>query len=138
MDFSNFALTSVGPAWLAALGAMIITTICESARPKPADGEKREGGFLIALAAIATLVTPFLLFIHGFWSMAEFSDIEATPQNFINVVLARRVILAALLAFLIAITVAAGAVGWIIRASAPGFGRTEYTEAIVFPCPFCL
>lgn len=98
-------LGRVGDLWLGALFGSFFVMICESAKPKPADGESRAApqGFAL-LAAILSLLTPLMLFIHAF----------ATASG-------------ALIAIIAAIggaVIGAALIGWVIGALAPDVGRT--------------
>jgi hypothetical protein len=90
--------------------------ICESAKPKPGEGEYRAApqGFAL-LAAIVSLVTPLMLFLHAF----------ATASG-------------ALIAIVVAVggtVIGAAIIGWIVGALAPSVGRTLNRAAPVLAIP---
>jgi FtsH-binding integral membrane protein len=70
MEFINSMidelLRNVGDLWFAALAGQFLVMICESAKPKPAEGEGRAEpqGFAL-LVMILSLVTPLLLLLHA-------------------------------------------------------------------------
>ncbi|MCX7358902.1 MAG: hypothetical protein NT015_12280 [Alphaproteobacteria bacterium] len=93
--------------------------VCESAKPKPEDGEDRGGprGFAL-LVTILSLLTPLLLFLHAFLSGSG-----------------------ALIAVVVAIfgaVLTATIVGWIIRAAIPGVARTLNRAAPILAVPVFL
>lgn len=98
-------LDNVGDLWFAALVGQFFVMICESAKPKPEEGERPslwEGAGL--WIAIISLLTPLLLLAHA-------------------VVTGAGAVLAALIVVVAGIMVAA-IIGWIIAAAAPSIGRT--------------
>ncbi len=109
MDFVNaqvsLLMNNVGDLWFAALIGIFFVMICESAKPKPAEGEDRGGprGFALWIM-ILSLLTPFLLFIHAVVAGAG-SVFGAL------IVIGAAVMLSAI-------------IGWIIAAAAPDIGRT--------------
>lgn len=109
MDFITsqlgMLLENVGDLWFAALIGAFFVMICESAKPKPAEGESAaEPRGLALLVMIMSLVTPFLLFLHA-------------------VVAGAGSVFGALIAIGGAV-IGAAIIGWIIAAAAPGIGRT--------------
>jgi hypothetical protein len=109
-------LDSVGDLWFGALVGSFFVMICESARPKPTEGESRAApqGFAL-LAAILSLITPLLLFLHAF----------ATASG-------------ALIAIVAAVggaVVGAAVIGWIVAAAAPDMGRLLHRAAPVLAVP---
>lgn len=96
-----------GDMWLLALAGAFSVMVCESAKPRPADGEMRaepRSGAL--LVTILSLLTPLLLFMHAFISAGR------SPQ--------------ALMLTIIAIGVAiigAALIGWLIAAAVAPLGR---------------
>lgn len=98
-------LDNVGDLWFAALVGQFFVMICESAKPKPEEGERAsqwEGAGL--WISILSLLTPLLLLAH-----AVFTGSGA--------------VLAALIVVVAGI-MGAAIIGWIIAAVAPPVGRT--------------
>jgi hypothetical protein len=101
---------NAGDLWFLALIGAFFVMICESAKPKPAEGESRAGpqGFAL-LVMILSLLTPLLLFLHAFLTASG-----------------------ALIAIVAAIggaIIVSAIVGWIIGAAAPDFGRSLHRAA---------
>lgn len=112
-------VASAGDLWFVALIGQFFVMVCESAKPKPEDGEDRGGprGFAL-LVMILSLLTPLLLFLHAFLSGSG-----------------------ALIAVVIAIfgaVLTATIVGWIIRAAIPGVARTLNRAAPILAVPVFL
>ena len=97
-------LTNAGDLWGGALIGQFFVMICESAKPKPEEGEKigEPRGFAL-LVMILSLLTPLLLLVHAFYVGA------GAPI--------------AILALLGGLILAAALIGWTI-ALAPPIGRT--------------
>ena len=108
MDFVSLIdelLSSVGDLWFGAVIGQFFVMVCESAKPKPGEGEERAEpkGFAL-LVMILSLVTPLLLLLHA----------VATGSG---------APIAALAVIGIAV-ISSALVGWIIAAAAPSIGRT--------------
>lgn len=108
MDFGNLIdelLSNVGDLWFGAVVGQFFVMVCESAKPKPAEGEERgePKGFAL-LVMILSLVTPLLLLLHA---VATGSGAPIAALAVIGIA----VVLSAI-------------VGWIIAATAPPIGRT--------------
>lgn len=98
-----------GPMWLYALIAAFVVMLAESAKPRPADGEERPPASpLGVLAAIASLATPFLLFIHAY--------VEAARVQMPNALVASLIVL-------VTAVLAATIIGWIIAAAIRPLGK---------------
>lgn len=123
VDIGGYALGAIGLLWLIAVAGMFATGICESARPKPLDGEKEQRGVALLIGGVASLVTPILLFIHAFWAIAGFEGLELTPDLLIDLIIARQVVVLGVFAFLVAVSIIASIIGWTIRAAAPAIGK---------------
>ena len=96
---------SAGDLWFAALIGSFFVMICESAKPKLEEGEtKPDEGVISLWVGIFSLLTPILLFIHGF--------------------VAARGYLIAVIALIGGIVIAAALIGWIIAAVAAPMGRS--------------
>lgn len=95
----------VGDLWFIALIGAFFVMVCESAKPKPAEGEraKEPEGFAL-LVMILSLLTPLLLLIQAAFSGA------GDPI--------------AVIAVIGAAIVSAGLIGWIIGLVSTDFGRT--------------
>jgi FtsH-binding integral membrane protein len=101
----NRVADSAGDLWFAALIGSFFVMICESAKPKLEEGEEKPKDSLIGLwVSIFSLLTPILLFIHGF--------------------VAARGYLIAVVALIGGIVIGAALIGWIIAAAAAPMGRT--------------
>jgi hypothetical protein len=109
MDFIDALIDQLferaGDLWFAALVGAFFVMICESAKPKPPEGERASEpqGFAL-LVMILSLITPLLLLVHA----------VATGAG-------------ALIAIMIVIGAAiigAALIGWIIAMVAPAIGRT--------------
>ena len=109
MDFINVLidqlLDNVGDLWFAALAGQFLVMICESAKPKPIEGQGRaEPRGLALLVMILSLVTPLLLLLHA-------------------VAVGAGAPIAAIIVVGVAI-VSAGLTGVVIGMAAPPVGRT--------------
>jgi hypothetical protein len=95
----------VGDLWFLALAGAFFVMICESAKPKPAEGESaaEPRGFGL-LVMVLSLLTPILLLVHAFYVGA------GAPI--------------AILAVIGGAILGSAIVGWIIAAAAPPIGRT--------------
>ena len=95
---------SVGGLWLLALVGAFFVMICESARPKPGEGESKAAPQGLALwAGILSLVTPLLLLLHAVFN-------------------APHMVLVALMVVGAAV-IGAAIIGWIFAVAAPSVGR---------------
>jgi hypothetical protein len=112
-------VATAGDLWFAALIGQFFVIICESAKPKPAEGKDRGGprGFEL-LIMILSLLTPLLLFFHA---------ILSGSGAWIAVVVA-----------LFGAVITATIIGWIIRAAAPDVARTLNRAAPVLAVPVFL
>lgn len=119
---------TAGLLWFVAVAGMFFSAVCESAKPKAEDGERRSGGLGLVIAAIASLVTPILLFIYGFWSLAGGAGVGS--DRLINSALDRPVVVAALFGLLAGTALAGSILGWTIRAMAPALGKTLNRGAV--------
>ena len=101
----NRVIESAGDLWLAALIGSFFVMICEAAKPGPEEGEeKRPEGVIGLWVGILSLLTPILLFIHGY--------------------VAARGYLIAVIALIGGVVIASALIGWVIAALAPAMGRT--------------
>lgn len=112
-------VSTAGDLWFAALIGQFFVMVCESAKPKPAEGEGRSEprGFAL-LVMILSLLTPLLLFLHAFLSGSG-----------------------ALVAVVVAIfgaVITATIVGWLIRALMPEVARVLNQAAPVLAVPVFL
>lgn len=96
-----------GQYWQYALIAAFAVMIFESAKPKPEEGEQGAGplGFT---AAVASFVTPFLLFIHAY--------VEAVRVQMPNALLAAIVVMGG-------VVLLGAVIGWAIAAALTPLGR---------------
>jgi len=100
-------ITLTGETWFAAVIASFFVMICESAKPKPGEGEpKHDPGGLGVWVMILSLLTPLLLMVHAFVHAGRAPD--------------------ALIAAVVVIGAAvmgAAIIGWIIALVSPAMGR---------------
>lgn len=110
----DLALAQLGDLWFGTMVGSFFVMICESAKPKPVEGESRAAprGFAL-LAAILSLVTPLLLFLQG---------VMQAPVLAILMIVGGFVIGAAI-------------VGWIVAAAAPAMGRVLNRAAPILAIP---
>lgn len=101
--------------WLLALIGSFFVMVCESAKPKPGEGESKAApsGFAL-LVMLMSLATPLLLLFHAFASGA---------------------VLFGILFLLGAVVIGSALIGMIIAAAAPGVGRTLNKAATVLAVP---
>jgi hypothetical protein len=109
MDFISALIDqlfdNVGDLWFAALVGQFFVMICESAKPKPAEGERTSQWEGLGLwVSILSLLTPVLLLVHA----------VATGSGAVI----------AALAIVVVAAIGAALIGWVIAATAPGIGRT--------------
>mgnify|MGYP007059379421 CR=1 FL=1 len=129
-DLQAYAADALGPLWFAGLAAAFVTGICESARPAEDEGTKPANpGPLVALSAVASLLTPFLLLTYAFYVLVGFDGIAFEPGAAAEVLRTRTLVLAGLVALMFGLTFAAAIPGRIVAAAAPGLGRTLYRAA---------
>lgn len=109
-------VSSAGDLWFAALIGQFFVIVCESAKPKPADGEDKRGpqGFAL-LVVIMSLITPLLLLFHAMLTGAG---------AWIAVVVA-----------VFGAVITGTIVGWIIRAVLPDVARVLNRAAPVLAVP---
>jgi hypothetical protein len=111
----EWLLERVGDLWLGALIGSFFVMVCESARPKPVEGESRAAPQGLALLImIMSLLTPLLLLVHAFAS-------GGAPPAVIVVV--------------VGAVIAAAIVGALIGGLAPDVGRTLNRAAPVLAAP---
>src|SRR5688572_26611691 len=100
----DWLLEHTGDLWLGALLGSFFVMICESAKPKPQEGESRAAPQGLALLVmIMSLLTPLLLLVHAFAS-------GGSPPAVVVVV--------------IGAVIAAAIIGALIGGMAPDVGRT--------------
>jgi hypothetical protein len=122
-------LSRAGPLWLPAVGVTFVAMICESSRPKAIEGEDRPRAGVLRAASLALgFLTPFLLFIDVFWSVAAM-DAVADVDMAALVRAAREAILIVALVIMAALFVLPSIVAAIIRSAAPSAGRALYAAA---------
>ena len=112
----DLVLRQLGDLWFAALVGSFFVMICESARPKPEEGESRAApqGFAL-LAAILSLLTPLMLFLHA---------VAQAPLGLVGIVL-----------IVGGFVIGAAIVGWIVALAAPAMGRVLNRAAPVLAIP---
>lgn len=111
----NQVLEVAGDLWLLALVGSFFGMVCESAKPKPQEGESRAApqGFAL-LIMLMSLATPLLLLVHAFMSGGALIGIV--------------VLLAALM-------VGSAIIGALLGGLAPDVGRTLNKAAPVLAVP---
>jgi len=98
-----------GALWLYALIAAFVVMLAESAKPKSAEGEEKpSAGLLGIIAAITSIATPFLLFVHAY--------VEAARVQMPNALIAALIVL-------VAVVLGATIIGWIVAAAARPLGK---------------
>lgn len=100
-----------GEGWAYAYALAFVAMIADSAKPKAS--EARHGRVLGAMLAAANLITPFLLFVAGFWAVRS--------GGFI----AWAVVVAAIFVLILV----PGLIGWFVGAVAPNAGRLFFRVA---------
>lgn len=118
-----YVLDAVGWPWQVALAGLFLVGVCEAARPKERGADAKWMLPFRILAAIAGIVTPLLLFFHAFWAIAGFEDVQFAAGQIVDVILARQVVIVALIIVMGAAIVLAWLIGWALGAMAPGLGR---------------
>lgn len=112
---STARLTDVtGELWGYAYLLAFISMIAESSKPKPAEGEKERAGLGASLIMLASLVTPFALYVHAFWAMANAQAGE---------------LLVPLLMSLLVLVLVPSLLGMLVRSVAPNGARWIYRAA---------
>jgi hypothetical protein len=111
-----------GGNWQIAAAAAFVAMTFESTDPVPAEEAKR--GPLQNVAMLVGLVTPFLLFLHGFWSVGV-AQMGVQPEDLGGVfqgVIASPflLVLVAVMAF---VTLFPAVLGWVIRKISPPLAR---------------
>jgi hypothetical protein len=108
-------LTDVtGELWGYAYLLAFISMIAESSKPKLAEGEKERAGLGASLIMLASLVTPFVLYVHAFWAMANAQAGE---------------LLVPLLVSLLVLVLVPSLLGMLVRSVAPNGARWIYLVA---------
>ncbi len=108
-------LTDVtGELWGYAYLFAFVSMIAESSKPKPAEGEKERAGLGAGLIMLASLVTPFVLYVHAFWAMANAQAGE---------------LLVPLLVSLLVLVLVPSLLGMLVRSVAPNGARWIYRAA---------
>lgn len=112
----DLVLAQLGDLWFGALVGSFFVMICESAKPKPEEGESRAApqGFAL-LAAILSLITPLMLFLHA---------VAQAPQGLLGII-----------AIVGGFVIGAAIIGWIVAAAAPAMGRVLNRAAPVLAIP---
>lgn len=107
----------VGQPWLSAAGAAFLVMIFESAKARPVEGEEepRASAFQ-RVAMIASLVTPFLLFLHAF---GAFVLAHQTGQDSVH---DGPLLLALIIGAIVFVTLP-GIIGWLIASASPSVAK---------------
>lgn len=122
-------LLRAGPLWLPAVGVTFVAMICESSKPKKVEGEEQpRAGALRTASLFLGFLTPFLLFIDVFWSIAAM-DAVADVDMAALVRAGRQAILIVALVIMMALFVLPSIFAAIIRSAAPAVGRALYAAA---------
>lgn len=108
-------LTDVtGELWGYAYLLAFVSMIAESSKPKPAEGERERAGLGVSLIMLASLVTPFVLYVHAFWEMANAQAGE---------------LLIPLLVSLLVLVLVPSLLGMLVKSVAPNGARWIYRAA---------
>ncbi len=108
----------VGQNWLTAAAAAFVVMIFEGAKPSPVEGEDEpRASAFERVAMIASLITPFLLFLHAFGAFVR-SQQERGASSEGN---ASLLLLGLAIAFVFVL--APGMLGWLIARVAPPLAR---------------
>lgn len=134
-DMGAHVMEAVGPLWLVAVAGMFLSAVCESARPKPEEGEDKPGGLALMVAGVASLITPIMLFVYAFWTILSLEvltgdGVAIGPEDVINFAIAQRATVIGLFVFLAVVAILGSIVGWIIRAAAPALGKALNMAAV--------
>ncbi len=105
-----------GQNWAYAYALAFVAMIADSAKPKAS--EARHGRVLGVVLAAANLITPFLLFVAGFWAVRD------------GAFIAWAVVVTAIFILILV----PGLIGWFVGAVAPNAGRLVFGVAPVLAC----
>lgn len=103
-----------GELWSYAYLFAFISMTAESSKPKPAVGEKERAGPGAYMIMLASLITPFVLYVHAFWAMANAEAGELMVPLFVSLLVL--VLLPSLLGVFVG-SVAPNGARWIYRAA---------------------
>ena len=119
VDVLQDLIAAAGAAWLAAVGVSFLASVCEQSNPAP-KGEINLGA-LGVMGGIASLVTPFLVLIHAYWSVTLKSN-PVIADDFLLFVLStfNNLLVMALVALFVVLTLLPMLPGLLIRKVAPG------------------
>jgi hypothetical protein len=84
MDALNALAALVGQNWLIAAALAFVVMVFESAKPPPVEGEPEpRASILQRVAMIASLLTPFLLFLGAFgaFTLSRMGRGEGSPED---------------------------------------------------------
>lgn len=129
-DLGAYATEALNPLWFVAMTGMFVTNVCESARPRAVAGEKPiSNGVLGIIGGVASVALPFLLFVYAFWALVGFEGAKFTVEELPALILARQVVIAGLVAFMLALNLGAMLPAWLIGRISPPLGRSLYRLA---------
>lgn len=119
VDVLQDLIGAAGSTWLAAVGVSFLASTCEQSNPAP-KGEVKLGA-LGAVGGVASLVTPFLVFVHAYWSVTLKSN-PVIANDFMLFVLSTldNALIMALLTLFVVLTILPLLPGFLIRKTAPG------------------
>jgi len=122
-DLLDAIAALAGQNWLFAVAAAFVVMICESAKPRPVEGEERHTSALERVAMIASLIVPVLLFLHVFGAFAQgrMSVGESSEGN--NRVVIGLFVIAAIY------VIVPGLIGWLIAKASPAFANLLHRAA---------
>lgn len=113
LDLADQLFTHAGEHWASAYGLVFLSMIFDSARPREEGGENRTEGVAAFVLGAANLVSPFLLFISGFWAVGGGGPFAWAAVVFI-------------IFFLV---LGSSLIGWFVGKVAPNFGRILHTAS---------
>lgn len=118
-------IAAAGTVWLAAVSISFLASVCEQSNPSP-KGETSLGA-LGFVSGLVSLVTPFLVLIHAYWSVTLKSN-PVVADDFMLVLLSTfdNLLVMALLALFLVLTLLPMLPGLLIRKAAPEAGAWLY------------
>ena len=120
MDALNALAVLVGQNWLIAAALAFVVIVFESAKPPPIEGEPEpRASVRQRVAMIASLLTPFLLFLGAFgaFTLSRMGRGESSPEN------QNEGLLLAFGAATIVFVLVPGILGWIIAKASPALAN---------------
>lgn len=116
-----------GQNWAIAVAAAFVAMMCEAAYPDREDKVQR--GPLGIMAVAASLITPFLLFVHAFWSVAAIGASRGDELSDFILRATQNTIVAGIFIVMIPLTLGPSIPGWVIRKASPSLGRALFAAS---------